>query len=107
MPNHPAFLKVHKNTICPLQGDVPVLQWARLRRRMNMENFVTGCPANESAFRQIVRRALGAEKADYFFERYLDYFFTHKDADFIRSLGMNLVRLSFNYRHFEDDMNPR
>ena len=73
---------------------------------MNMENFVTGFPANENAFRQIVRRALGAEKADYFFERYLDYFFTHKDADFIRSLGMNLVRLSFNYRHFEDDMNP-
>ena len=73
---------------------------------MNMEKFVTGFPANENAFRQIVRRALGAEKADYFFERYLDYFFTHKDADFIRSLGMNLVRLSFNYRHFEDDMNP-
>ena len=29
-----------------------------------------------------------------------------QDARFIRSLGLNLVRLPFNYRHFEDDMNP-
>ena len=73
---------------------------------MNMENFITGFPANENAFRQVVYRALGKKKADFLFERYLEYFFTDKDAAFIRSLGLNLVRLAFNYRHFEDDMNP-
>jgi len=73
---------------------------------MNMENFITGFPANENAFRQVVYRALGPEKADFLFERYLEYFFTEQDACFIRSLGLNLVRLPFNYRHFEDDMNP-
>ena len=71
-----------------------------------MENFITGFPANENAFRQVVYRALGKEKADFFFDRYLEYFFTEEDARFIRSLGLNLVRLPFNYRHFEDDMNP-
>ena len=54
----------------------------------------------------MVFRALGDEKAAYFFDRYLEYFFTDEDARFIRSLGLNLVRLPFNYRHFEDDMNP-
>jgi aryl-phospho-beta-D-glucosidase BglC (GH1 family) len=73
---------------------------------MNMENFITGFPANENAFRQVVFRALGKEKADYFFKRYLEYFFTAEDARFIKSLGLNLVRLPFNYRHFEDDLNP-
>ena len=71
-----------------------------------MENFITGFPANENSFRQVVYRALGKEKADFLFDRYLEYFFTAADARFIRSLGLNLVRLAFNYRHFEDDMNP-
>jgi hypothetical protein len=29
------------------------------------------------------------------------------DAKFFASLGLNCIRLPFNYRHFEDDMNPR
>lgn len=33
-------------------------------------------------------------------------FFADADASFIASLGLNLVRLPVNYRHFEDDMRP-
>jgi aryl-phospho-beta-D-glucosidase BglC (GH1 family) len=73
---------------------------------MNMENYITGFPANEDAFRQVVLRALGKEKTDFLFDRYIEYFFTEEDARFIRSLGLNLVRLPFSYRHFEEDMNP-
>lgn len=29
-----------------------------------------------------------------------------EDAKYLASLGFNCLRLSFNYRHFEDDMNP-
>ena len=50
-----------------------------------MENFITGFPATETAFRQVVDRALGEEKAGYLFDRYLEYFFTDEDARFIRS----------------------
>ena len=58
--------------------------------------------------------------------QYLEYFFTDADARFFKSLGLNNIRLPFNYRHFEgleflvqaafkfpcsnappDDMNPR
>ncbi len=106
MPNHPAFLKTHQNLIQNQSGQEVRLRGVGLGGWMNMENFVTGFPANESGFRQVVFRALGEEKGAFFFDRYLEYFFTEEDARFIRSLGLNLVRLPFNYRHFEDDMNP-
>jgi len=106
MLNDHAFLKVHGNQIKNQAGDVVTLHGIGLGGWMNMENFITGFPANEKAFRQVVYRALGTEKADHFFDRYLEDFFTEQDAKFIRSIGLNLVRVPFNYRHFEDDMNP-
>jgi endoglucanase len=106
MPSHHAFLKVNKDHIQNQAGEQVTLHGIGLGGWMNMENFITGFPANENAFRQVVCRALGKEKAEFFFERYLEYFFTDEDASFINSLGLNLVRLPFNYRHFEDDMNP-
>jgi endoglucanase len=106
MSNHPAFLKAHQNRIHNQAGEVVTLHGIGLGGWMNMENFITGFPANEAAFRDVVRRALGADKAEFLFDRYLEYFFTEADAVFIRSLGVNLVRLPFNYRHFEDDMHP-
>src|ERR1700687_4224975 len=104
MSNHPAFLKVHQGHIQNQAGEIVTLHGIGLGGWMNMENFITGFPANEAAFRNVVQRALGKEKAEFLFDRYLDYFFTEADAKFIRSLGVNLVRLPFNYRHFEDDM---
>jgi endoglucanase len=106
MSNRHSFLKVNQNQIQDQAGGVVTLHGVGLGGWMNMENFITGFPANENAFRQVVFRALGKEKADFFFDRYLEYFFSDEDAEFIRSMGLNLVRLPFNYRHFEDDMNP-
>ncbi len=73
---------------------------------MNMENFITGYPATESLQRAALRQALGEEGYRRFFDRFLDVFYGDADAAFIASLGMNLVRLPVNYRHFEDDMHP-
>lgn len=33
--------------------------------------------------------------------------FSEKDAEWFASLGLNMMRLAINYRHLEDDMNPR
>lgn len=106
MPNHSAILKVNQTQIQNSLGEVILLHGVGLGGWMNMENFITGFPATESAFRHVVNRALGKEKAVFFFERYLEHFFTDADADYIRSMGLNMVRLPFNYHHFEDDMNP-
>ena len=42
---------------------------------MNMENFITGFPANEEAFRKVVYRALGEKKPIYSSTAILKIFF--------------------------------
>lgn len=74
---------------------------------MNMENFITGYPGHESEHRAAMKKVLGQENYEFFFDKWLEYFFTDADAVFFASLGLNALRLPFNYRHFEDDMNPR
>src|SRR5262249_52482993 len=106
MPGHTGYLRVQQGQIHSPDGQAITLRGVGLGGWMNMENFITGFPANEEAFRQVVARALGPEKAAFLFERYLEYFFTEADAKYIPSFGLNLGRLWFNYRHFEDDMNP-
>ncbi|WP_327109312.1 glycoside hydrolase family 5 protein [Nonomuraea glycinis] len=73
---------------------------------MNLENFITGHPANESSMRAAVREALGEERAALFFDRLLTSFFTDQDAALLAGLGMNCVRIPINYRHFESDDRP-
>ena len=75
--------------------------------RTSMENFITGYPGHESQHRKSMQKVLGKENCDYFFDKWLEYFFTEVDAKFFASLGLNALRIPFNYRHLEDDMNPR
>lgn len=72
-----------------------------------MENFITGYPGHESQHRASMLKVLGRENYEFFFDRWLHYFFTDADARFFKSLGLNCLRIPFNYHHFEDDMNPR
>jgi endoglucanase len=87
-------------------GQTVTLRGCGLGGWMNMENFITGYPANEEGQRQAIRRVLGAAKYEYFFDRFLEYFFGSDDAKYLASLGFNLLRLPINYRHFESDMEP-
>ena len=72
-----------------------------------MENFITGYSGSESQHRAAMLRALGPEKYEHFFDKFLEYFFMEADAKFLASKGLNCLRVPFNYHHFEDDMNPR
>src|SRR6201999_1800025 len=69
--------------------------------------FITGYPGHEHEHRASMLKVLGKEKCDHFFDKFLENFFTDKDAEFFASNGLNQLRLPLNYRHFEDDMNPR
>ncbi|RKS77465.1 aryl-phospho-beta-D-glucosidase BglC (GH1 family) [Motilibacter peucedani] len=73
---------------------------------LNMENFVTGYGANEWMMRAEVRKVLGDERYELFFERLLTSFFGEADAAFLAETGLNCVRVPVNYRHFEDDARP-
>ena len=73
---------------------------------MNMENFITGFPGTETALREALAGVLGEDLADRLFDRFLETFFGPDDARHLGELGLNLVRLPVNYRHFEDDLRP-
>ncbi|RPA75268.1 glycoside hydrolase [Ascobolus immersus RN42] len=88
-------------------GTEVFLKGAAIGGWMNMENFITGYPGMEHQFRRSLENVLGPELAHYYFDRLLHHFFTPADAQFFASLGLNAIRIPFNYRHFEDDLNPR
>ncbi|KDR66221.1 hypothetical protein GALMADRAFT_259730 [Galerina marginata CBS 339.88] len=83
-----------------------------------------GFPGCEFQIREALTEAIGQEKSDFFFDKvppsfsrthpsltispqFLEYSFQDEDAACFKSLGLNCIHLPFNYRHFEDDMNPR
>lgn len=100
------MLTVKGEQIIDSEGKLVILRGLGLGGWMNMENFITGFPASEERQRQAVRAALGDKLYEFFFDRFLAYFFEEDDAAFIASLGLNLLRLPINYRHFESDMEP-
>jgi endoglucanase len=71
-----------------------------------MENFITGYPGAESTMRAAVRRVLGPDRYDFFFDRLLGGFFDEADARFMAAAGFNALRIQVNYRHLEDDARP-
>jgi endoglucanase len=101
-----ALLRVNGRQLVDASGQPVVLRGFGLGGWLNMENFITGYAANEQAQRDAVCRVLGHDLARLFFDTFLEYFFTADDARLIKQLGLNLVRIPINYRHFEDDRQP-
>jgi len=100
------FLSVYGDQIVNQSGQTIILKGVGIGGWMNMENFVIGFPANEEAFRISILEVLGEQLYEIFFDEYLHNFFQSEDAEFIRALGFNSIRIPINYRHFEDDMAP-
>ncbi|RKL20201.1 hypothetical protein BFJ68_g2910 [Fusarium oxysporum] len=100
------ILKTDCDRIVDANGDAVLLRGTALGGWMLMENFMNGFPGREHQIRAALLKVLGREKHDFFFDKFLEYFFGEKDAEFLASLNFNCLRLCLNYRHFEDDMNP-
>ncbi|KAK9452702.1 glycoside hydrolase superfamily [Dipodascopsis uninucleata] len=101
-----SVLRVEGNKIVDNSGKQVILRGTSLGGWMMMENFMNGFPGREMQIRKALAKVLGQEKCDYFFDKFLEYFFMEEDAIFLKSLGINSIRLPFNYHHLEDDMNP-
>jgi endoglucanase len=100
------FLKVSGNKIVNQKSDTVYLRGFGLGGMLHFENFIDGYPANEEAMREQLLKVLGKEKYNLFFNEFYKNYFTESDAEYIKSLGLNMVRIPVNYRRFEDDMNP-
>ncbi len=106
MKTNADFLHVRGSEIVNGRGDVVRLCGFCLGGWMNMENSITGYPGHESGIRAAVTQVLGEAKAEFFFERFLYHFAAEDDLRFLKSLGCNVVRVPFNYRHLETDDRP-
>jgi aryl-phospho-beta-D-glucosidase BglC (GH1 family) len=100
------LLKVSGDHIVNQKGETIVLRGFGLGGMLHMENFIDGYPYNEESMREGLLKVLGKKKYDLYFDNFLKNYFTEPDAEYIHSLGLNLVRIPINYHLFEDDMNP-
>src|SRR5688572_16865368 len=101
--NADRFLTVKGDRLVDGTGRSVVLRGYNIGGFLNMENFLTGYPATESLQRAALLRALGRERYEIYFDRFIAAFFSDDDARYLASLGMNHVRIPINYLHFEDD----
>ena len=100
------WLRVSGDQIINAKGDTVYLRGFGLGGMLHMENFIDGYPANEESMREGLMKVLGEKKYNLYFDTFYKSYFTEPDAEYIHSLGLNLVRIPINYRLFEDDMNP-
>ncbi len=104
--NKMEFLRVSGRHIVDSKGNKIRLRGTCPGGWMNMEDFINGHPGAEHTLRAQMAEVLGSAKAQFFFERMLDYFFNEDDVIFLRQAGASVVRIPLNYRHFEDDDAP-
>ena len=73
---------------------------------MLIEDYMIGLPWTEWKIREQFRKILGDESYAAFFKTFDQAFIAEEDIAFLASTGFNVVRLPFNYRHFESDLAP-
>ncbi|KAK0704874.1 glycoside hydrolase superfamily [Lasiosphaeris hirsuta] len=105
-PTPRSCLRVKGTDIVDADGKRVILKGTATGGHTNMENFITGYPGHETEMRAAMLEVLGQEKYDFFFDKFLEYFFTSSDAKFLASLGLNCIRIPINHRHFIDNLNP-
>lgn len=87
-------------------GKPVILRGFGLGSYLNLEHFMIGLPGTDSQIREAFTSAYGAENADLFWNTYYQCFVNEYDIRFLKSLGVNALRVPLNYRLFEDDAKP-
>ncbi|PPQ72122.1 hypothetical protein CVT26_006862 [Gymnopilus dilepis] len=100
------FLRVKGNKLVDGGEKQVILRGAGLGGWMNTKAIRdASIKSGKLWLRQLARRSPSSSLTRHVYR--LSLHFQDADAAFFKSLGLNCIRLPFNYRHFEDDMNPR
>ncbi len=73
---------------------------------LNIEHFMIGIPGTDMQIRTAINNAYGKDKADQFWQNFYNLLINENDFKYLKSLGINTLRIPFNYRLFENDQNP-
>lgn len=89
-----------------VNGNHLLLRGYGLGSWMNLEHFMIGLPGTDSMIKRTFTEVYGADRCDQFYDRFLMEFVDDRDFEYLKGLGVNLLRIPFNYRYFLDDQNP-
>lgn len=81
-----------------LGGKTVILRGLGVGSWLNLEHFMMGVPGWDYE----IRRCLN-EKCENFMDRFTESFFSLEDARYLRSLGINFIRVPINHHLFWDD----
>lgn len=70
---------------------------------LNLEHFMIGIPTPEQLIKKSIKEVYGANIQNSFFERFYDNFVQEEDFIFLKNIGVNFLRVPFNYRMFLKD----
>lgn len=100
------MLKVMERNIVDEEGKAFILRGMNLGNWMLTEPNMFGTVGTERRLRRAMEECAGTDKTKYFFDCLLDKWITEKDISYLKSLGINSLRVPLNYRYFEKDETP-
>ncbi|THF84252.1 glycoside hydrolase family 5 protein [Cohnella fermenti] len=89
-----------------VNGENVLLRGFGLGSWMNLEHFMIGLPGTDTMIKQAFSDVYGPERSGAFFHKFLLEFVDERDFAYLKSLGVNHIRIPFNYKYFIDDQNP-
>lgn len=89
-----------------LNDEPIILRGYGLGTWLNLEHFMLGIPGTDAQIRASIITNYGESNAAEFWKHYYKAMVDEADFQFLKSLGINTIRIPFNYRIFEDDQNP-
>lgn len=89
-----------------VNGEKIVFRGFGLGSWMNLEHFMIGLPGTDTQIKKAFAEVYGEERSNAFFDRFLLEFVDEKDFEFLRKIGVNSLRIPFNYKYFIDDQHP-
>lgn len=99
-PNN--FVKAEGNNFVDADGNVLILKGINLGNWLNPEGYMFHLE-NTSSFRlidNVIKELVGADDAVKFWKTFRDNYITKEDIHFIKSTGLNHIRLPFNFKIF-------
>ncbi len=89
-----------------LNGEKIILRGYGIGTWLNLEHFMLGIPGTDSQIRNAIINTYGKDKAEKFWQKFYKSMIDENDFEFLKSLGINTLRIPFNYRLFENDQKP-
>lgn len=87
-------------------GETFVIKGVNLGSWINIEGYMIGLSGTDWQIRKAFRERFGSGVYDGFFHAWHESVVSENDIARIAELGFNTVRVPFNYRYFESDLEP-